>query len=289
MAAGNNNNNRSNLQFIHINSPNVRGHLSGHRSSIHAHAARVTRARRRQRQTRSAQHESEESAVKPDENAETALTTTTPISLTVTVYVPGTDLPMDRAGPMTTTERFLLNHYITIVIPDIAAHCTKLRCRGQEYIDMLDREWITFALRDPGFRNSAMLRSCRHLASVVTTGDDAHRDRRREFDALASRFKLACIQALQGAIAASDRSGRFSDSIVAQTLELAHDEIKLGERARSRDHIRGAYRMVEMNGGSHTLGLNGFLETVLFKSMSEVGLLTYPSDMSHANVLTSAL
>lgn len=32
--------------------------------------------------------------------------------------------------------------------------------------------------------------------------------------------------------------------------------------------------MVELNGGPQTLGLNGFLEMVLYKYVDEVGLLT---------------
>lgn len=47
----------------------------------------------------------------------------------------------------------------------------------------------------------------------------------------------------------------------------------LGDLAMSKRHVQGAVQMVELNGGPQTLGLNGFLEMVLYKYVDEVGLL----------------
>lgn len=38
-------------------------------------------------------------------------------------------------------------------------------------------------------------------------------------------------------------------------------------------HVQGAIKMVEINGGPQTLGLNGFLENLFHKFVSDVGLL----------------
>jgi hypothetical protein len=49
-------------------------------------------------------------------------------------------------------------------------------------------------------------------------------------------------------------------------------QITIGEMAISRQHLQAALRMVEMNGGPQTLGLDGFLEMVLQKYAVQTGL-----------------
>jgi hypothetical protein len=39
----------------------------------------------------------------------------------------------------------------------------------------------------------------------------------------------------------------------------------LGDTALSKSHARGALHIVEHNGGIQTLGLNGFLKSLLYK------------------------
>lgn len=46
----------------------------------------------------------------------------------------------------------------------------------------------------------------------------------------------------------------------------------------AQNHMRGASKMVELNGGHQTLGLNGFLELVFNKWVDEVGLLSELQD-----------
>ena len=148
----------------------------------------------------------------------------------------------------------------------------------------MDSEWICLALRDPGFRNSILLKASRHLSTLHQQG----RQRQVLFNTLATQYKLVCVQSLGKTILSgsspSTQSRSFSDSAVAQTLELAQDEMVLGDLAMSRKHVQGGLRMAELNGGTHTLGMNCFLETVLFKSVGEVGLLSHPVEVPGSSV-----
>ncbi|KAK0707266.1 hypothetical protein B0H67DRAFT_587140 [Lasiosphaeris hirsuta] len=259
------------LRFINIVHPEIPGHLAEHRSSIHRHAARDTHARRRKRapggQT-TAQHEN------VDVGPLVRLTTNSPAGLVQINALAG--LP----NSMTRREHFLLNHYVAAVIPYVRSKCTKLSARGPLYVESMDQEWVGLALQDKGFRNAVLLKSSRHLALVHSQG----RQSQVFFAGLATSYKLLCVRAL-GEVISRDRGSStlcFSDAVVAQTLELAHDEIALGDWATGCKHVRGAVRMVELNGGTHTLGLNGFLEAVLYKSMGEVGLLMQPLEAPSA-------
>lgn len=46
----------------------------------------------------------------------------------------------------------------------------------------------------------------------------------------------------------------------------------VGDREASRNHVSGAVKMVELNGGPQTLGLNGFLGFLLDKFLHSEGL-----------------
>lgn len=155
------------------------------------------------------------------------------------------------------------------------------------------KEWVRLALGNAGFLNGIFLSSSRHLSKICQ-----QLQQQQQFTNLAIRYKLVCVRALSDAISSGAKTMTFSDSVVAETMVLAFDEvsvqridsnnelgafpivnsefslqISLGDLAMSRRHVQGAVRMVELNGGSQTLGLNGFLEMVLHKYVDEVGLL----------------
>jgi len=147
------------------------------------------------------------------------------------------------------------------------------------YLDAMDSEWISLALHDTSFRGSVFLKASRHLSLVHPL-----HDQKEVYANLAARYKRTCMLRLRDAISnylgdGTSRDERLtSDSLIALTLELAHDEILLGQVVTGRKHVEGAAEMVRRNGGSRTLGLNGFLETVFYKSMGEVGLLMHPAE-----------
>lgn len=183
---------------------------------------------------------------------------------------------------------------VTAVIPHLVARCRKFMARGFGYIDSMTKEWIRLALGNAGFLDGIFLNASRHLSAV-----HQQRDQQQLFATLAVRFKLSCVRAVRAAISSDARTKPFSDSVVAVTMVLALDEVSgsaygacygtreifpradgyfpvqmsLGDLAMSRRHVQGAVRMVELNGGPETLGLNGFLDMVLRKYVGEVGLL----------------
>jgi len=59
--------------------------------------------------------------------------------------------------------------------------------------------------------------------------------------------------------------------------------VLLGDLDMSRRHVQGATRMIELNGGPQTLGLNGFLAMLVDKYVAQVGLVTPPGGVSGAD------
>lgn len=49
-------------------------------------------------------------------------------------------------------------------------------------------------------------------------------------------------------------------------------QLSLGDVDMTRNHVKGAVKMVELNGGPQTLGLDGFLEHLLSTFVGDVGL-----------------
>jgi hypothetical protein len=306
------------VRFINTNRPDVPGHLRDHRSSIHAHAARATHAERRKRRQppiNAPQTSSDESPRQqehavghlnglfgtPTVSATSTLVPSSSInstSLTTRETVAGIHLSL-QMEPSTTlpkplanrTEHFLLDHYIAVVLPYMHSQCTKLSFRGEMYLDAMDSEWISLALHDTNFRGSVFLKASRHLSLFHPL-----HDQKDVYAHLATRYKHFCIRRLSDGISnylgnGNSRDERLkSDSLIALTLELAHDEILLGQVVTGRKHVEGAVEMVRRSGGSRTLGLNGFLETVFYKSMGEVGLLMHPAEpVPEENLFMSVL
>ncbi|KAK5652993.1 hypothetical protein OQA88_9279 [Cercophora sp. LCS_1] len=125
----------------------------------------------------------------------------------------------------------------------------------------MTREWVRLALNDPDGLNSLFLNAARHLS--VSHPQQQQQERYAE---LAVRYKVLCVRAVSQAIGSSGTGvGSFSDTVFAETLALAFDELLLGDQVMIKRHVQGAVHMVESNGGWHTLGLNGFLEILLLR------------------------
>ncbi|OIW24596.1 hypothetical protein CONLIGDRAFT_685558 [Coniochaeta ligniaria NRRL 30616] len=288
---------RSTIQFINVSHPEARNDTPKHRAIIRSHAARVTHAVARQ--ARTIQYQAGKSATTQQQHAR-RIETDKPVldrdpppaipSVTGNMSERGTEaeseydvmsIPLvgvpgsERTGistsfatPLTPIEHFLLVYYVTSVIPYLNTQCRSLKARGLKFVDCMAKEWVRLALRDASFLNGIFLNASRHLSAI-----HPQRDQQQLFADLAVRFKLACVRAVSAAISADAGTKSFSDSVVAVTIVMAFDEISLGDLAMSRRHVQGAVRMVELNGGPKTLGLNGFLEMVLQKYVGEVGLV----------------
>ncbi len=119
---------------------------------------------------------------------------------------------------------------MTIVIPFLIAECTKLRARGLEYAEIMSKEWVRLALSNSGLLCGLLLNASRHLSKVYRK---RHHPRQQLFANLAIRYKLLCVQSLSAAIISGAKINSYNDSVVAQTLILAFDEV--GVRPCSSD------------------------------------------------------
>ncbi|KAL7928210.1 hypothetical protein V8C35DRAFT_318676, partial [Trichoderma chlorosporum] len=176
---------------------------------------------------------------------------------------------MSFVRPFTGMEHFLLDQYITAVSPYLLHHCSGFRVPGSGFDDSMIGEWIRLSLSDVGFLNGIFLTASRYLSIFHQPYQP---NQHRLLTKHATQYKLVCLRTLNEAISSSTGKWSFSDSIIAETMVLAMDEISLGDLETSRRHMQGAFKMIELNGGPQTLGLNGFLEMVFHKFTEQVGL-----------------
>ncbi|KAI3574087.1 hypothetical protein IWW34DRAFT_753417 [Fusarium oxysporum f. sp. albedinis] len=282
------------IRFINVSSSAYDDHVLVHRSAIQSHAAHVTHARARRarfmsyQSTRTAtthhrhikpkSRDDDEVGVLPDptnlqraENARPRLeiTFTTGSILASPLSTAAQKDPFMSYGTrFTAIEEMLLNHYITILIPKLGTICSGARAHGPEYLTRMNRKWIQLGLSSPAFLNGIFLNASRHISGLYNEPQT-----RQQFTNLATRYKLASVKDLSDAICLSPRTKPFGDSLIALTMALALDELSNGDLAMSRHHVHGALRMVDLNGGPHTLGLEGFLELILTKYAREIGPL----------------
>ncbi|GAD99542.1 NAD dependent epimerase/dehydratase, putative [Paecilomyces variotii No. 5] len=161
-------------------------------------------------------------------------------------------------------EHFLFHHYINSVIPWLNTHCKRLS-EQTEYAQEMSIEWIRLAFSSAGFCSGILLTACRHLCMMYD-----HNQQRKQFLQHALQYKVACVQSLNASIS-SGQWPMIKDSVIAQVMILAKDEIILGDFAMARNHMQGATRIVEVNGGAQKFGLNGFIELLFHNSTMSDG------------------
>ncbi|KAL7916806.1 hypothetical protein GGI35DRAFT_434032 [Trichoderma velutinum] len=275
--------------FINVTYPETEGLSSQQRTVIHSYAARKAHARVRiarvkahqiskaielQQEQSSRAHEDERivKEILSELIEESELETSA-------VLIPNSgpsglgsgrgDPFMSFIRPLTSMENFLLDQYVTTVSPYLLEHCARFRFPGSPFVDSMIEDWIRLSLSDIGFLSGILLVASRYLSIFH---QPYHPHQNQLFSEQATRYKLVCLQTLNKAISFNTGIGPFSDSVIAETMVLALDEISLGDLETSRRHMQGALKMVELNGGPQTLGLNGFLEMVLNKFTNQVGL-----------------
>ncbi len=80
--------------------------------------------------------------------------------------------------------------------------------------------WIRAGLSDAGFLSGIFLNASRDLSQVHQQWQN-----QQQFANLAISYRLVCLQTLNKAISSSTEKTLFSDSIVAETIVLALDEV----------------------------------------------------------------
>jgi len=239
-----------NVQFIDLSQSTAES-----RRQAHSHAARAAHARARR--LRIIKHQHDASAGSTD----TAPWLPSPVDL---LGSHRRDPFMSLAGPLKPIEHFLLDHYISAVIPRMRICCKIIRGGPVSYAQFMAEEWMELAQSDTGLMNGIFLSACRHLS------DEHHQQ--EFYTRLAVQYKIGCVRAVSEAISATI-SSNFGDSTVATTMLLALDEFSVGNLTISRQHVHGAVKMVEHNGGPQTLGLSGFLESALHAIISDTSPL----------------
>ncbi|RQM06588.1 hypothetical protein DH86_00001211 [Scytalidium sp. 3C] len=225
------------------------------RRAAQSHAARSAHALTRRRRT--IQHQAQKQQAKDSQAITHRVDSSRELGLISQLSADRKDPFMSFVAPFKPIEHFLLDHFVTAIVP--LMRCNEL---PQFFTESMTREWVPLALTDIGLLDGIFLSACRHLA--------AHHciDQKQQlFSQLAVRYKVECVQSLRGALL--KKMPPFADSIVAQAVMLAYDELSLCDTIMSKRHIDGAVRMVTLNGGPKTLGLNGFLEHLLSNLLSK--------------------
>ncbi|EXJ92419.1 hypothetical protein A1O3_00970 [Capronia epimyces CBS 606.96] len=157
---------------------------------------------------------------------------------------------MSFVRPFKPIEHFLLDYYVTVVVPF-------LRCQEDIsiYQDSMTKRWVPFALREGGLLDAVFLLACRHMYL-----SHHNSQQQQQFVQLACQYKLSCTKSLRDAIS---NEVVFSDATVGTTLMLAYDELVASDISMYKNHIKAAVRMVNLNGGPQTLGLDGFMEHLI--------------------------
>lgn len=85
-------------------------------------------------------------------------------------------------------------------------------------------EWIRLSLSDVGFLSGILLIASRYLSIFH---QPYHPHQNQLYTEQATQYKLVCLQTLNEAISFNTGQGPFSDSVVAETMVLALDEVRI--------------------------------------------------------------
>ncbi|VUC30948.1 unnamed protein product [Clonostachys rosea] len=168
------------------------------------------------------------------------------------------------ARPFNPIESYLLDYYLQVVIPYQSVFCNRLWDK-EEYRELMRGDWMRLVLARGYSLDALLLISCRHLAANNSLEPNGH----QRYMELAVKYKLSCVKSLNETIS-DEVVNIISDATVATVVMLACDEFWIKEPSTAKRHLDGALQMVNHNGGPQTLGLNGFLEHVLYKFWGDV-------------------
>lgn len=85
-------------------------------------------------------------------------------------------------------------------------------------------EWIRLSLSDIGFLSGILLIASRYLSIFH---QPYHPHQNQMYTEQATRYKLVCFQTLNEAISSNTGQAPFTDSIIAETMVLALDDVRI--------------------------------------------------------------
>ncbi|KAH8812526.1 hypothetical protein F5884DRAFT_898791 [Xylogone sp. PMI_703] len=151
------------------------------------------------------------------------------------------------ATAWTPIERYLIEHYVTYLLPRFNIFRSDEPSHSTFSHDMIHK-WLPSALTDIGATNSVFLLAARSLAVLFQS---------TRFRQMALVYRLKCIQCVNGAL--SSEASKISDVTIISVLGLSSDEFHSGSIEASRNHTKAIRDMVRLRGGLKNLGLDGLL------------------------------
>ncbi|KAH8888977.1 hypothetical protein GQ53DRAFT_870684 [Thozetella sp. PMI_491] len=169
------------------------------------------------------------------------------------------------ARPVTETEHFLIDHYVTFVVPNSSSFCD----HGNEehvYLAGMKSHWLPLSFSDPGLLCGIFLTACRSLMQCAPTeaagGDYAQ---------MALRYRVNCIRSTNAAVTAEGAS--ISNATIAKVLVMCADEYLRGNLDVCGVHADAIVRMVLLKGGLMDPGIGEFLKRMVSCQKSGSGAL----------------
>ncbi|KAL4899905.1 hypothetical protein BDW74DRAFT_183226 [Aspergillus multicolor] len=255
------------LQFIHSTTASVADSTAAQRRLARSHAARSTHAKERRLRTIQYQAQKAQKAKKAREANERSTLPTAGYGMDELNPDPNHLLSYHRRDPFASwvrklgpLEEMLFDHYVTTVV-------LMMRCNALDvhFARHMTRAWIPLALSEESLLSILFLAASRHLHECYRAQRQAE-----TYNNMAFRYKLQLLRSLREAIDAE--APWFTDMTVMKAIMLAYDELWTNDEMTMKNHVEGAVRMVELKGGAQTLGLDGFIERLLFNLLIKVNM-----------------
>ncbi|KAL4882114.1 hypothetical protein BJY04DRAFT_49382 [Aspergillus karnatakaensis] len=166
-----------------------------------------------------------------------------------------------QARSLNPTEEFLIDHYITAIVP--AMTCNTF---DPAFYMRAVKAWVPYILTTPGLPDTLLLASSRHLS--LNYPAQQQQQQQQLYSNLLYQYKLQLLASVREAI--SVESPGFTDTTIIKAIMLAYDEIWAGDKESLKRHVDGAIQMVTLKGGPQVLGLDGMIERLLFNLVAKV-------------------
>ncbi|KUI65842.1 hypothetical protein VM1G_02332 [Cytospora mali] len=158
-------------------------------------------------------------------------------------------------------EQFLFDHYVTVLIPsrhnpcDHPSHPIDVSWYHQGMVV----HWVSFCLTDVGLLQGLFLASCRNLAKIHRNSNNlAEAD---IYEQRALHYRGECLRSMRDSMPGDGNA--VTDYTVGKALFLAFNEYMAENLDESKRHMAACEDLVELMGGHHALGLNGFMSQLI--------------------------
>ncbi|KAH6648418.1 hypothetical protein BKA67DRAFT_363487 [Truncatella angustata] len=151
-------------------------------------------------------------------------------------------------------ERRLFDHYFRVVVPLETRHGPPFS-DPELYLKCIATQWVPTAIGDEGMLSGVLLYACRSL--FILTGN-------KRYYQMALYYKMRCLRLVNDAISALATEPKLVETTIPRVLQLASDELAMGDTATCKHHMDAVVRLVKLQGGMSKLNsMNGFLRQMV--------------------------